>query len=266
MFICQHCKKECKSSSGLRIHERYCKANPNHIEYTKIIVNDPCILYCKFCGKQCKNKNSLINHERLCKENPNRDLTYYERTGISNLSNRGWNKGLTKDTDERVRKTAEALRASFAEGRVVSHQKGKARTANEKQKISESMRNNPSAGGRRLGSGRGKKGWYKGYFCDSTYELVYVIYNLDNNIIFSPCRRIYKYVDLDGKEHKYYPDFELPDGSLVEIKGYHTATVDLKLASVTDRPIKILYEKDLVYAFDWVKQHYTYNKLSDLYE
>jgi hypothetical protein len=248
------------------MHERHCKDNQERIEYPKIAINEPCIVYCRFCGKQCKNKNSLIHHERLCKKNPDRVLTYYEQTGISTLSNRGWNRGLTKETDERVRRNAETLRAGYQEGRIVSHQKGKARTDAEKQKISESMRNNLSAGGRRLGSGRGKKGWYKGYFCDSTYELVYVIYNLDNNIMFSHCRRTYKYVDLDGKEHKYYPDFELPDGSLVEIKGYHTATVDLKLASVTDRPIKILYEKDLAYAFDWVKQHYTYNELSDLYE
>ena len=265
MYICQYCGRECKSISGLGKHERHCKANPNRVAQPAP-VNNLGTFYCAFCNKLCTSRNSLINHERLCRENPNRALTYYEQTGISNLSNLGWNKGLTKETDERVRKISESLQASFAKCKVVSHKKGKARTDEEKQKISESMRNNPNAGGRRLGSGRGKKGWYKGYFCDSTYELVYVIYNLDNNIVFSPCHRTYEYIDLEGKEHKYYPDFELSDGSLVEIKGYHTALVDIKLASVVDRPIKILYEKDLAYAFDWVKQHYTYKELSDLYE
>ena len=52
----------------------------------------------------------------------------------------------------------------------------------------------------------------------------------------------------------------------VETKGYHSEIVDVKTACVTDRPIKVLYEKDLQYAFDWVKEHYTYNELSDLYE
>ena len=40
-----------------------------------------------------------------------------------------------------------------------------------KRKISETMKNNYNAGGLRHGSGRGHKGWYKNYFCDSTYEL-----------------------------------------------------------------------------------------------
>ena len=39
-----------------------------------------------------------------------------------------------------------------------------------------------------------------------------------------------------------------------------------KIKSVTDKPIKVLFEKDLQYAFDYVKENYTYNKLEDLYE
>src|SRR5713226_6636200 len=37
-------------------------------------------------------------------------------------------------------------------------------------------------GGYERGSGRGKKGRYRGYWCDSTYELVFVIYTLDHEI------------------------------------------------------------------------------------
>ena len=74
---------------------------------------------------------------------------------------------------------------------------------------------------------------------------------------------IYQY---KGENHKYYPDFELADGTIIEIKGYYSEVVDIKAASVTDRPIKILYEKDLQYAFDWVRGHYIYDQLSDLYE
>jgi hypothetical protein len=224
------------------------------------------VYFCQYCNKECKNTNSLKNHERLCRKNPNRALTPYEKTGVSNLSNRGWSKGLTKETDARILKSSNTLKANFASGKITSHQKGKPRTAEEKQKISRTMQKNPNVGGLRHASGRGKKGWYKGYFCDSTYELVYIIYNLDNKIEFFPCKRIYSYIGLDNKIHRYYPDFELLDGSIVEIKGYHTQTVDLKAASVTDRPIQVLYEKDLKYAFDWVKQHYVYKQLSELYE
>ena len=44
------------------------------------------------------------------------------------------------------------------------------------------MKKNPKSGGLRHGSGKGKKGWYKGIFCDSTYELVFVIYYKDHEI------------------------------------------------------------------------------------
>lgn len=126
------------------------------------------------------------------------------------------------------------------------------------------MKRNPNAGGFRKGSGRGKKGVYKGYFCDSTYELVFVIYNIDHDIKFKRNLIGYEYQH-GNKIHTYYSDFILEDGSLVEIKGYYTDLVDIK-AKAVNKPLKILYRKDLQYAFDYVKTNYTYDKLEDLYE
>ena len=60
-------------------------------------------LKCKFCGKPCKNTNSLRNHERLCPKNTDRH--YVSHT----LGHTAWNKGLTKDTDERVKNSAKTL-------------------------------------------------------------------------------------------------------------------------------------------------------------
>lgn len=129
------------------------------------------------------------------------------------------------------------------------------------------MRLNPNSGGLRHGSGRGHKGWYKGFFCDSTYELVYIIYNLDHNIEFSRCPESINYqYSFNGKLHKYYPDFILPDGSLVEIKGYSSSLVDAKINSVNDRKITVLYENDLQYAFSYVKENYKVINIQDLYE
>jgi very-short-patch-repair endonuclease len=63
------------------------------------------MLICKFCNKECKNLNAWRNHERLCKDNPDKQ--------VSNLTTRTnktpWNKGLSKLTDDRVRKNAEAV-------------------------------------------------------------------------------------------------------------------------------------------------------------
>lgn len=54
---------------------------------------------CKYCDKECKNKNSLAQHECRCKDNPNRIVIKGNRQ-----SHQAWNKGLTKDTDNRVAK------------------------------------------------------------------------------------------------------------------------------------------------------------------
>ncbi len=69
--------------------------------------------------------------------------------------------------------------------------------------------------------GKGLRGYYKGYYCQSSWELAYVIYNLDHNVVFERNKKGFKYV-LDGVERSYFPDFYLPDSdTYVEIKGYY---------------------------------------------
>jgi hypothetical protein len=111
-----------------------------------------------------------------------------------------------------------------------------------------------AVGGYREGSGRSKFGYYKGIFCGSTYELCWVIYNIDHNIAF---KRFEGYLS-DGTI-KYYPDFLIDEKSIVEIKGYHTPQVDLKteLAIKNGYSISILYKDDLEYAFSYVKNKYS---------
>lgn len=73
---------------------------------------DECYI-CKFCGKVCKNANSLRNHERLCKLNPERQESSWIKF---NHEHGAWNKGLTKETDERVRKLAETYSSNIKNG------------------------------------------------------------------------------------------------------------------------------------------------------
>ena len=217
-------------------------------------------VYCKWCNKECHSRNSLLNHEARCPSNPDRRAV---GAGGFMKGKTPWNKGLTKDTNSKVAEIAKKVSIS-----MVGHSTGVGATpekeAERRKKISDYAKSS-GLGGYVHGSGRGKKGRYKGFFCDSTYELVYIIYNLDNNIEFKRCDRTYPY-QYEGMLHYYHPDFELADGSLVEIKGYHTQLVDVKVASVNDRPIKVLYENDLLYAFKWVSEHYTYDDITDLYE
>lgn len=124
-----------------------------------------------------------------------------------------------------------------------------------KIKISETAKRNRKSGGYRQGSGRGKQGWYHEYWCDSTYELAFVIYCIDHKIKFSRNTIKYPYKK-DGETHYYLPDFKMENGELVEIKGYLTLDTLLKISAVKDRKIKVLFYEDIEYMFDYVSEKY----------
>lgn len=119
------------------------------------------------------------------------------------------------------------------------------------------------SGGYREKSGRGKSGTYKGIFCNSTYELAWVIYRLDHDL---PVKRFKGYLT-DGVI-KYYPDFIIDDNTIIEIKGYHTPEVDRKTQLAKDKGynIQLLYRQDLHHCFDWIKTQYGIVKLEKMYE
>ena len=119
------------------------------------------------------------------------------------------------------------------------------------------------SGGYRRGSGIGKKGWYKGYWCDSSWELAFVIYNIDNNIKFERNKIGYEYL-YKGKKHKYYPDYIISN-VLHEIKGYETDKDKEKYKGVKDISLKILYKKDIQHMINYVTSKYG-NDYIKLYE
>ena len=125
------------------------------------------------------------------------------------------------------------------------------------------MKKNPLAGGKRLGSGRGKKGWYKGYFCDSSWELAYVIYNLEHDIKFVRNTKGFEY-QYENETHKYYPDFILEDGTYIEIKGYRTKQVEEKIKAFKDK-LEIIDKYKIKMYIKYVEEKYGKNFI-ELYE
>lgn len=113
---------------------------------------------------------------------------------------------------------------------------------------------NPNTGGYREGSGRSKAGYYKGIYCGSTYELAWVIYQIDHNI---PFERFSGRLEYNGKI--YYPDF-LQNKKIVEIKGYEPQDrVDIKneVAKQNGYDVIVLRKEDLTKEFNWVRTKYT---------
>lgn len=229
MFICENCGKEHDGSFGSgrfcckKCASAYSSKQQNHT-FNKIDYQ-----HCQYCGKVCKNKNSLVNHERLCDKNPlAQDKTYLRKTipgrGGWNNGLPAWNSGLTKETDIRVQHISDGLKRHKALvgplGIVVNN--NPAKRVEVREKISKSMREVYSKKEPRTHQHRTKSGWCKGVWCDSSWELAYFIYNVDNDITILRTNDKFKY-EYNGSIHSYFPDFYLPDlNTYVEIKGYIT--------------------------------------------
>ena len=126
-----------------------------------------------------------------------------------------------------------------------------------------SINSKTKTGGFREGSGRSKSGYYKGLYCGSTYELVWIIYRLDNNL---PVKRFDGFIIYDTNK-KYFPDFII-DNTIIEIKGFYTESVSKKALAAKEAGynINILYKSDLEKEFQWVKNNYKYKFIEELYD
>ena len=148
---------------------------------------------CVYCDSDRQNANSLRNHERLCKQNPNR-----QEHPRGNLGKTGWNKGFTKNSDERI------LKASWKCSNTMRGRKGRSQTTETKEKLSkiraESLNENAFYS---------KRTKYKNVTLDSSYELI-LAKDLDmNGIIWVRPKSL---IWMDGlQKRRYIPDFYLPE-------------------------------------------------------
>ncbi len=109
----------------------------------------------------------------------------------------------------------------------------------------------PKTGGYREGSGRGKSGWYQGVFCNSTWELAWVIYQLEHEIPFKRNTEGFPYL-FEGASHLYYPDFIMGDGVYLEVKGYSSPQWLAKQAQFP-HPLRVLTKTQMKPILAYVK-------------
>ncbi len=262
-FYCKFCNRSFKSKSSHTQHEKYhCLDNPNrqqiklYTEHKKIeckvcgklfdvanIKRHECScgksdnkrhvthdgLNCEYCGKLCKNKNSLAQHELRCKENP-------DRKNFDSLSKYVLEETST-DKIVRYQKCHDTLRARIADGEICFDNRVFCKY---------------------------KFGTYEGYHCDSSWELAFVIYNLDHNIEFVRNTERFPY-EYNGKIHTYYPDF-IVDNVYYEIKSYFDDKVFNKCRDFPKNKTLIVLDKDKMQPYlDYVINKYgkDFNTLYD---
>ena len=235
LYECEFCGKKFKNKGGYAAHIPYCHKNPNR---TKRIIS---INAHKHKGSFTCNKGKIIVNKNEIKK-------FIYKDELQNYLNNGWNVGFGDKFREKMK---------FINSHKIYPGKAGSPEAEQerRRKISETMKKNPLAGGLREGSGRGKKGWYKGIFCDSSWELAFVIYHIDHNIPIKRCeeKRPYEY---KGRIHYYIPDFIVND-KIIEIKGFNTEQWQVKM--LNNKDVTVLYEEDMKPYFEYVESKYGKN-------
>ena len=135
-YICENCGKEHDGSYG---SGRFCS---KHCRFV-------------FIGKQTKKHVCNFNKHGKPKTAPygtwkckKCDMIFETRRKLEDHNHEfhpipkgsSWNKGLTKETDERLAKANAKLKARYASGEIVSPQKGKHLSAEQRTKTSASMK------------------------------------------------------------------------------------------------------------------------------
>lgn len=192
---CEICGQEISKSNmskHLRRHSIHPETFKNEID-----------LNCKFCGKLCTSRRSLTYHIRYCSLNPDRIESRIE--GFNNRGRIAWNKGLTKDVDDRLKQRGINLSERYKNGELIGSFTGKHHTQESKDKLKEAaIKNN-------LGGHPYRKNIsYKGNTLDSSLEYDLAVILDKQGIRWERCSR-FDYVDNNQKQHTYTPDFYLPD-------------------------------------------------------
>ena len=191
------------------------------------------------CSKSCsgcseiKKKNSEARKKQIAEQKLNGTFT----CNFSRFGHTAWNKGLTKETDERVKKSSETYKNNYKAGKF-KLKGGHRHTIETKDKLSEIR----SKYLEKCPNGFPDVGWYKiqningeEFTVRGTWERDFGNYLTLHKILW--IRNIYlKYIKSDGSIHRYNPDFYLPELDLyIEVKGYFSEKDKLKTKLVLEQ-------------------------------
>lgn len=241
---CELCGQTVSSSN----YSKHLRRHENHPETFKESYHlDHNDLFCKFCGKECKNKNSLIQHEIRCKNNSSRICTTID--GFNSTGRVAWNKGLTKETDDRVKRYGESFSLNYKLGKHVDRtgDKNPSRKKYVRDKISNTCLMKSKNGDWHTSLAKNMHYNYNGIDLHGEWELKYAEYLTEQHINWIRPKNRFEYI-FEDKIHYYTPDFYLVDSStFIEIKGYKTFKDECKWEQFPrDKQLKVLRYKDLV--------------------
>ena len=208
--------------------------------------------------KKARLKDSSLDahsHERKTKDSFEVDApNYLERVVSLRLTGYGFG-----EIAKEINKTVDFVRYTFSLFDCSDEQKKEIKKLNNKRTLARRHSGElKPVGGIRKGVERSKFGYYKGIYCSSTYELCWVIYNLDHG---KKVERFNGFLESKDFGFKYYPDFIEDGNHIIEIKGYEREDVaqKTKLAESLGYRVTLLKEKDLQSIFEYVDKKYGTN-------
>jgi hypothetical protein len=218
----------------------------------------------RFCSKSCANSRTHSEQTKINISNGVRNSETFLSNNLIAVKKRreNWLKNRTENTVVKKIHTLKVVKengAQYVNGGnkecVVCKRVMKRKNKKYCSKVCYlSDANKPKvSGGFRLNSGRGKCGWYKDIYCGSSYELAWVMYNLDHNIPFERNTEGFDY-EFNGVTHKYYPDFKI-DEEYIEIKGFKRENDDAKWECFPHK-LNILFKKDMKQIIKYVIEKY----------
>lgn len=200
-------------------------------------INIPKDITCILCSRRCKSDMAYRQHYIRCNLNPNK----LERSTKQKVrQSPAWNKGLTKETDDRV--AANSIAVSKATiGKI-----GRPHSEETKRKISQKLSINNKGG-------RAKWHEVAGQKVQGTWERNVAVKFEELGIKWVKLKvhkDILEYV-MDDNVRSYTPDFYLPAYDVyLEIKGYwwgrDREKMDIVLRTYPDKKIIIVEKTDYV--------------------
>ena len=286
--ICKYCNKEFKSGQSLGAHIIHCNENPNSYQdefinrkKEKYELENPLqthLLKCVICGNEyqlqlrkkqyeqgtyrktcCNECSHKLSAQNTNLEEKNKNI------GISLKGKSTWLKGMkriigenninnkwTKDPNWKPYKICPICNKEFY-NKKHKYCSEECRKIGRYQKLSNLAINHNFGGYEPNSIKKHHHGNYKGIHYDSSWELAYLVWNIEHNIDIKRCNEVRTYIAEDNKIHKYFPDF-IVNNEIIEIKGYFSKVAQLKAEQNPD--IHILKYEDLKDIIQYVINKY----------
>ena len=222
---------------------------------------------CKHCEKPIlfeKRRYVFCNHSCAASFTLKGRKVFYTEKGLENLRNIGKKHAknfLIKVENSKKNKKIIVNYCSFCKCSFLVGSNNK----NKKTCSKECLRKHQSLNNARQGT-YGKCGYYKGVFCGSTWELAFLVFNLDKGRDIKRCELTFKY-NLEDGGHTYFPDF-IMDNIIYEVKGREYGSLVEKNEAVRKAGYKIVMikKKEINPIIKSVKESYKVKNLIDLYD